>query len=205
MRKHPTATLAAASPFPRRPTRAQAEQAVRTLLAWAGDDPDRDELRDTPKRVVEAYAEYFSGYRQDPIALLQEPMPGEISSFNDIVLLRGIEVESHCAHHISPFSGRASVAYIPAGKAVGLSRLARVVDAYARRLQTQEDLTNDIAKAIDAALAPSGVAVLIEAEHHCIAARGPKQHGLTAVTTRFLGAFDSDAALQERFMRMARG
>ncbi len=197
MRKIPIAAPATETLVQRRPSREEAEAAVRTLLAWAGDDPEREGLRDTPQRVVEAYAEYFAGYAQDPIALLQEPVMEEVAGYDDIVLLRGIEVQSHCEHHISPFVGRATVAYLPAGRVVGLSRLARVVDAYARRLQTQEALTADIANAIDAALAPRGVAVLIEAEHQCIAARGLKQRGLAAVTTRFLGAFDTDTALQE--------
>jgi GTP cyclohydrolase I len=177
---------------------------VRTLIAWAGDDPDREGLADTPQRVVDAYGDYFGGYTLDPIALLQEPVMEDVGGYDDIVLLTGIEVQSHCEHHISPFVGRASVAYLPAGRVVGLSRLARVVDAYARRLQTQEALTAQIANAIDAALAPKGVAIVIEAEHQCIAARGLRQSGLKATTTRFIGAFEADPALQERFLRLAR-
>ena len=188
-----------------RPTQAQAEEAVRTLLAWSGDDPDRDGLRDTPQRVAEAYLEYFGGYAQDPIAVLREPMFDDVSGYDDIVLLRGVEVMSHCEHHIAPFAGKACVAYLPGTHVAGLSRLARVVDVLARRLQTQEALTAQIAAAIDEALAPRGVAVLIEAEHQCIAARGIRQAGIAAVTTRFLGAFESDYALRERFMKLAKG
>jgi GTP cyclohydrolase I len=186
-----------------RPTRAEAEAAVRTLLAWAGDDPDRDGLRQTPQRVVEAYGEYFGGYAQDPLALLTEPSVDDVCGYDDIVLLRNIEVLSHCEHHIAPFAGRATVAYLPGARVTGLSRLARVVDVLARRLQTQEALTAQIAETLELGLEPRGVAVLIEAEHQCIAARGIRQQGLKACTTRFLGAFADDAALQARFFRLA--
>ena len=189
----------------RRPTRAEAEAAVRTLLAWSGDDPDRDGLRETPQRVVDAYRDYFSGYGQDAVAILQDATMEDVSGYDDIVLLRNIEVQSHCEHHISPFKGRAAVAYLPDERVVGLSRLARVVDIFARRLQTQEALTAEIANALEAALAPRGVAVVIEAEHHCIAGRGIRQAGLAAVTTRFLGAFAADAALRDRFLALAKG
>ena len=187
-----------------RPSRAEAEAAVRTLIAWAGDDPDRTELRLTPARVAEAYLDYFSGYRDDPIALLREPVLDEASGYDDLVLLGGIPVLSHCEHHISPFMGKAAVAYLPGPRMTGLSRLSKVVDMLARRLQTQEALTQQIADALVHGLEPRGVAVIIEAEHQCIAARGMRQSGLNAVTTRFTGAFDKDAALQDRFLRLAR-
>ena len=177
---------------------------MRTLLAWAGDDPDREGLRLTPQRVVEAYTEYFSGYREDALALLDEPVVDDVSGYDDIVLLRDIPVLSHCEHHISPFAGRASVAYLPGRRVTGLSRLARVVEVYARRLQTQEALIAQIAGAVEKALAARGVAVIIEAEHQCIAARGLRQPGMSAVTTRFLGAFASDAGLRDRFMALVR-
>jgi GTP cyclohydrolase I len=205
LKKHPLSDLASPRGRPRaKPTQAQAEAAVRVLLEWAGDDPDREGLRQTPQRVAEAFKEYFGGYHQDPIALLQEPLMEEVSGYDDIVLLKNIEVLSHCEHHLSPFAGRASVAYLPGGHIAGLSRLARVVDALSRRLQTQEALTAQIAESIDAGLAPRGVAVVIEAEHQCIAARGIRQNGLSAITTRFLGEFAASEALRDRFLRLAR-
>ncbi len=190
-------------PRPARPTRAEAEAAVRTLLAWAGDDPAREGLRQTPQRVVEAYGEYFAGYAEDAVALLADPVVDDVSDYNDIVMLKDIPVLSHCEHHIAPFMGRAWVAYLPGRRVTGLSRLARVVDIFARRLQTQEALTAEIAAALVEGLEPRGVAVLIEAEHQCIAARGIRQRGMTAVTTRFSGAFETDASLQARFLRLA--
>jgi GTP cyclohydrolase I len=185
------------------PKREEAEAAVRTLLAWAGDDPSREGLRQTPQRVVEAYGEYFAGYGEDAVALLADPVVDDVSDYNDIVMLKDIPVLSHCEHHIAPFMGRAWVAYLPGRRVTGLSRLARVVDIFARRLQTQEALTAEIADALVEGLEPRGVAVLIEAEHQCIAARGIRQRGMTAVTTRFAGAFETDAALQARFLRLA--
>ncbi len=206
MKNLPISDLAPpAGRFRQRPTRGEAEAAVRTLLAWAGDNPDRDGLQATPGRVVDAYKELFGGYAQDPVALLQDQTMSDISGYDDIVLLKNIEVLSHCEHHISPFIGRASIAYLPDGRVAGLSRLARVVDVLARRLQTQEALTAQIADALDAGLAPRGVAVLITAEHQCIAARGIRQPGLSAATTRFLGEFASNDALRDRFMRLAHG
>ncbi len=193
-----------APPTRPRPSRAESEAAVRTLVAWAGDDPDRTELRLTPARVAEAYLDYFSGYREDPVALLREPVLDEASGYDDLVLLSGIPVLSHCEHHVSPFMGRAAVAYLPGPRMTGLSRLSRVVDILARRLQTQEALTQQIADALEQGLEPRGVAVVMEAEHQCIAARGIRQSGLRAVTTRFTGAFEADAALQDRFLHLAR-
>lgn len=177
---------------------------MRTLLAWAGDDPDREGLLDTPKRVVEAYHEYFRGYGEDAVAVLRDAMMEDIGGYDDIVMLKHIEVQSHCEHHIAPFTGRAVVGYLPGRHVAGLSRLARVVDIFARQLTTQEALTAGIAGAVETALAPRGVAVLIACEHQCIAARGIRQRGLEAVTTRFLGAFDEDASLRQRFLDLAR-
>jgi GTP cyclohydrolase I len=204
LKKNLLSDLATPPARPRaRPSQAQAEDAVRVLLDWSGDDSSREGLLQTPQRVAEAFKEYFSGYREDPITLLQDPVMEDVSGYDDIVLLKNIEVLSHCEHHLSPFMGRASVAYLPEGRVAGLSRLARVVDALARRLQTQEALTAQIAESIDAGLAPRGVAVIIEAEHQCIAARGIRQHGLSAITTRFLGEFATNEALRDRFLRLA--
>ena len=198
-----TARFKSKSAPARRPTQEEAEEAVRTLIAWAGDDPDREGLKDTPRRVADAYREYFSGYDLDPIAMLQEPTFEEVGGYDDLVMLRDIRVESHCEHHIAPFIGVAHVAYLPSGKVAGLSKLARVVEAYAKRLQTQETLSAEIAEAIDKALAPRGVAVMIEAEHQCMTTRGVHQPGVAAVTTRFLGEFSTDAALRDRFLNLA--
>ena len=199
-----TSLTAKPSAAVKRPTRAEAEAAVRTLLAWAGDNPDRTELRQTPARVADAYLDYFSGYTQDPLDLLREPVLDEASGYDDMVMLAHIPVLSHCEHHISPFMGHATVAYLPGARLTGLSRLSRVVDVLARRLQTQEALTQQISDILNEGLEPRGVAVLIEAEHQCIAARGIRQAGLRAVTTRFTGAFDVDATLQDRFLRLVR-
>ena len=204
MKKTDLTDYAAAPRQRRRPTRLEAEEAVRTLLAWSGDDPEREGLQQTPKRVVEAYEEYFRGYGQDAVAILREATMDDVAGYDDIVLLKRIPVLSHCEHHIAPFAGRASVAYLPGRHVVGLSRLARVVEAYASRLQTQEALTAQIAGAVETALGARGVAVVIEAEHQCIAARGLRLPGLAAVTTRFLGAFADEASLRDRFLALVR-
>lgn len=188
----------------RRPSRVEAEDAVRTLLAWAGDDPTRPGLQETPSRVVEAYGEYFSGYKADVEAELATTFE-ETSGYDDIVLLKDIRFQSHCEHHIAPFSGIAHVAYIPSGRIVGLSKLARVVEIFARRLQTQETLTGEIALAIQHALQPKGTAVMMSAEHTCMSARGVRQPHVTTVTSRFLGAFDKDAHMRDRFLAMVQG
>ncbi len=198
-----TAPFKSKTTHSRRPTQQEAEEAVRTLIAWAGDDPDREGLKETPRRVAEAFQDYFRGYGQDPVAMLQEPTFEEVGGYDDLVMLRDIRVESHCEHHIAPFIGVAHVAYMPSGKVAGLSKLARVVEAYAKRLQTQETLSALIADAIEQALAPRGVAVMIEAEHQCMTTRGVHQPGVAAVTTRFLGEFATDAALRERFLALA--
>ena len=188
---------------PLRPTRQQAEEAVRTLIAWAGDDPAREGLKDTPRRVVEAYEEYFRGYHEDAAAILRDPTFEDVSGYDDLVMVRGIRVQSHCEHHMAPFLGVAHVAYLPGARVAGLSKLARVVEAFARRLQTQEALSAQIADAIDRALEPRGVAVMIEAEHQCISMRGVRHEGVSAVTTRFLGAFNTDGSLRDRFITLA--
>ena len=187
-----------------RPSRDEALKAVRTLLAWAGDNPDREGLIDTPKRVVDAYAEWFDGYDADPAKELSRTFE-DVQGYDDMVLLRDIEVESHCEHHMAPFLGKAYVAYIPTEKVVGISKLARVVEIFSRRLQTQETLTQEIAKALEDNLSPAGVAVLIDAEHQCMTTRGVHHRHVSTITTRFTGAFKSDPALIERFLKLAKG
>jgi GTP cyclohydrolase I len=188
----------------RRPTRAEAEEAVRTLLAWAGDDPDRPGLAETPARVADAYGEYFSGYKADARAELDTTF-AEPAGYDDMVLLKDIHFQSHCEHHIAPFSGVAHVAYIPAKRIVGLSKLARIVEIYARRLQTQETLTGEIAQAIMDGLAAKGVAVMLQAEHQCMAARGVRQPHVETVTLRLLGAFESEDRWRDRFLGLVQG
>lgn len=188
---------------PRRPSRAEAEEAVRTLIAWSGDNPARPGLEKTPERVADAFGEYFKGYDADALAELSATFE-EPSGYNDMVLLKDIAFESHCEHHIAPFFGIAHVAYLPSERIVGLSKIARVVDIFARRLQTQEGLTNQIATAIEEGLRARGVAIMMSARHHCMAARGAHQAGVTTVTFRFLGEFERDAALRDRFMAAIR-
>ena len=182
-----------------RPSREEAEEAVRTLIRWAGDSPDREGLVDTPARVARSYEEFFSGYREDAAAMLSRTFE-EVEGYDDMVILRGIRVESHCEHHIVPILGEAHVAYIPDRRVVGISKLARVVDIFARRMQTQEAMTAQIADAIQSALAPRGVALLVEADHQCMTTRGVRKPGVGMVTSRFTGVFDEDAALRERFL-----
>ena len=191
-------------PATTRPSREEALKAVRTLLAWAGDDPDRPGLIDTPKRVVDAYGEWFDGYDADPAKELSRTFE-DVQGYDDMVLLRDIEVESHCEHHMAPFLGKAYVAYIPQEKVVGISKLARVVEIFARRLQTQETLTQLIAEAIESNLQPAGVAILIDAEHQCMTTRGVHHRHVSTITTRFTGVFKSDAALKDRFLKLAKG
>ncbi|HTW27352.1 MAG TPA: GTP cyclohydrolase I FolE [Acetobacteraceae bacterium] len=171
-----------------RPTPAEAEDAIRTLLRWAGDDPDREGLRETPARVTRAYGEWFAGYAVDPVALLQRTF-AEVEGYDEIVVLRDIRLESMCEHHMAPIIGRAHVAYLPHRRVVGISKLARVVDAYARRLQIQEKLTAQIANTINDVLQPRGVAVIVEAAHQCMTTRGAHKPGVTMTTSRMLGAF----------------
>jgi GTP cyclohydrolase I len=185
----------------RRPSREEAERAVRTLIAWAGDDPEREGLRDTPERVVKAYEEFYAGYRQDAEEALDRTFE-DLGGYDDVVLVRDIPFFSHCEHHMVPFVGKAHVAYYPGEKVVGLSKLARVVDVFARRLQTQERLTSQIVAAIDETLRPRGIAVAIEAEHQCMTLRGAQKHGASTVTTQFTGVFRDDPAEQQRFLTL---
>ena len=187
-----------------KPSREQALAAVRTLIAWSGDNPDREGLRDTPRRVVDAYSEWFEGYDADPAKELSRTFE-DVQGYDDMVLLREIEVESHCEHHMAPFLGKAYVAYLPTEKVVGISKIARVVEIFSKRLQTQETLTQEIAKALEDNLNPAGVAVLIDAEHQCMTTRGVHHRHVSTITTRFTGAFKSDPALIERFLKLAKG
>ena len=187
-----------------RPTREEAEAAVRTLIRWAGDDPSREGLADTPKRVVKAYTEFFAGYDQDADAVLDRTFE-EVNGYDDLVLVRDIDFASHCEHHMVPVIGKAHVAYVPDGRVVGISKLARVVDIYAKRLQTQETMTAQIADAIARVLAPRGIAVMIDAAHHCMTMRGVTKPDAFTVTTQFRGCFAEDDRLERRFMALVRG
>ena len=184
-----------------RPTREQAEDAVRTLLRWAGDDPAREGLVDTPARVARAYREWFCGYEEDPNELLARSFE-ETDGYDEMVVLRDIRLESTCEHHLAPILGRVHVAYLPNGRVVGISKLARVVDAYAKRLQIQEKLTAQIANTIRDVLQPQGVAVVVEAAHQCMTTRGVHKPGVTMVTSRMLGAFRDDPSTRREFLAM---
>jgi GTP cyclohydrolase IA len=186
-----------------RPSQAEAEAAVRTLLAWAGDDPRREGLLDTPRRVAKAYKEYFSGYDQNASEILDKTF-SDVAGYDDMVTLRDIAFTSHCEHHVAPFYGRAHVAYLPNGGVVGISKIARVVVMFARRLQTQETMTAQIAKSIEDNLGARGVAVLLEATHTCMASRGVQKHDVTTITTQFAGEFKTNPLLQVRFMELVR-
>ena len=186
-----------------RPTREEAEEAIRTLLRWACDDPSREGLRDTPKRVAKAYDEWFTGYHVDPVALLERTF-SEVEGYDEIVLLRDIRLESFCEHHLAPILGRVHVAYLPHRRVVGISKLARVVDAYAKRLQIQEKLTAQIANTINDVLQPLGTAVIVEASHQCMTTRGVHKPGTVMVTSRLLGAFRTDQATRRELMAMVR-
>jgi GTP cyclohydrolase IA len=184
-----------------RPARQAVEAAVRTLIEWTGDDPDREGLRGTPERVVRAYEEFFEGYRTDPIDLLARTFE-ETSNYDDMVVLRDIRLESHCEHHIVPILGKVHIAYLPAGRVVGISKLARLVEVFAKRLQIQETLTAQIADTINAVLEPRGVAVVIEAAHMCMTTRGIRKPGVSMVTRRLLGMFQTDAEVRREFLSM---
>lgn len=195
------------APEPReavRPSREEAEAAVRTLIAWAGDNPDREGLIETPERVVRAYEEFFAGYGEDASPHLHRTFE-EVGGYDDMVLVRDIPFSSHCEHHMVPFVGKVHIAYFPGEAVVGLSKLGRVVDVYAKRLQTQENMSAQIVGAIDEHLKPRGVAVMIEAEHQCMTLRGAQKVGASTVTTQFTGMFRDDPAEQARFMMMVRG
>ncbi len=184
-----------------KPARAEAEAAIRTLLLWAGEDPEREGLLDTPARVVRSYEEFFRGYGEDPVALLARTFE-EIEGYDEMVVLRDIRVESHCEHHMVPIIGKAHVAYLPGSRVVGISKLARVVDAYAHRFQIQEKLTAQIANVINDVLQPRGVAVVIEANHQCMSTRGVHKPGASMVTSRMLGAFRDDPSTRREFLAM---
>ena len=188
-------------PAGERPTREQAEEAVRTLLRWAGDDPSREGLLDTPARVVRSYDEFFAGYGVDPVRLLETTFE-EVEGYDEIVLLRDIRLESHCEHHMVPIIGRAHVAYLPRSRVVGISKLARVVEAYAKRLQIQEKLTAQIANTINEVLQPRGTAVIIEGNHQCMSTRGVHKPGALLVTSRMLGAFRDNPDTRRELLSM---
>ena len=181
-----------------KPSRDEAEEAVRTLIKWTGDNPDREGLIETPKRVVKAFEEYFAGYYQDPKNILEKTF-SETSNYQEFVMLKDIDFRSHCEHHLAPIIGKASIAYIPNDCVVGISKLARIVDVFTKRLQTQETMTAEIANSIQFHLKPKGVAIYLSAEHHCMSSRGVKKAHVDMVTTHFTGSFKDDKALQERF------
>ncbi len=184
-----------------KPSRDEVETAFRTIIRWTGDDPARDGLKETPGRVTRAFEEFFRGYGEDPEAILQKTFE-EIEGYDEMIVLRGIRFESHCEHHMAPIIGRAWVAYIPKGRVVGISKLARVVDAYAKRLQIQEKMTAQIANTIQKVLNPDGVAVIIKAEHHCMTTRGVYKHGTDMVTSRMLGVFRDNAMTRQEFLAL---
>jgi GTP cyclohydrolase I len=187
-----------------RPSREEAEEAVRVLLAWTGDDPNREGLKDTPRRVVAAYEEHFAGYNDDPREVLSRTFE-EVHGYDDMVMLRDIRVESHCEHHIEAILGVCHVAYLPRDRVVGISKLARVVEIYAKRLQTQESMTAQIADAIEDALKPRGVAVLVDALHQCMTTRGIHKQDVATITSRFTGVFKEEAGYRDRFLQMVHG
>jgi GTP cyclohydrolase I len=187
------------APLPPRPSREETEKAVHTLLRWAGDDPDREGLLDTPARVVRAFEDWFSGYGQDPEEYLTRTFE-EIEGYDDMVILKDIRFESHCEHHLAPIIGRVHVGYLPARRVVGISKLARVVEAYARRLQVQEKMNAQIANTIQKVLQPKGVAVVIEAAHQCMTTRGVHKTGVTMVTSTMLGAFRENDVTRREFL-----
>ncbi len=187
-----------------KPTREEAMDAVRTLIRWAGDDPKRDGLLDTPKRVVDAYSEFFKGYDECPIDVLSRTFE-EPSGYDDIVLLRDIDLNSHCEHHMIPFIGKAHIAYYPTDRVVGISKLVRVIEVFARRLQTQETMTAQIAQSIDEALESRGTAVMIEAVHQCMSLRGVQKPNVATITTQYTGIFKNEPELQNRFISLVHG
>jgi GTP cyclohydrolase I len=191
-----------AAPSHAKPSREEVEAAFRTIIRWAGDDPDRSGLLETPARAARAFGEYFAGYEQDPLAILNKTFD-ETGGYEEMVVLRGIPFESHCEHHLAPIIGQAWVAYVPNGRVVGLSKLARVVDAYAKRLQIQERMTSEIAFAVQEVLKPQGVGVVIKATHHCMASRGVHKVGADMVTSCMLGCFRDNALTRQEFLAIA--
>ncbi len=186
---------------PRKPSQKQAEQAIETLLLWAGENPRREGLVDTPRRVAEAYKDWFSGYRENPVLYLKRTFE-EVEGYDEMIVLRDIEFESHCEHHMAPIIGKAHVGYLPRNKVVGISKLARVVEAFARRFQVQEKMTAQIANCIEDVLKPKGVGVVIEAVHQCMTTRGIHKAGVSMVTSQMLGTFRKDARTRAEFLRM---
>lgn len=189
------------NPKPRKPSRKKAEDAVHTLLLWAGEDPRREGLVDTPKRVAKAYEDWFSGYKQDPVQYLKRTFE-EVEGYDEMIVLRDIAFESHCEHHMAPIIGKAHVGYLPNNKVVGISKLARVVDAFARRFQVQEKMTAQIANCIQDVLQPKGVGVVIDATHQCMTTRGIHKDGVSMVTSQMVGTFRKDARTRAEFLRM---
>jgi GTP cyclohydrolase I len=182
-----------------RPTRAEAEEAVRTLIRWAGDDPDREGLQETPPRVALAFEDWFSGYAEDPVEHLNRTFE-EVGGFDELILLRATPFQSTCEHHMAPITGHVHIGYLPDQRVVGISKLGRLVDVYAKRLQIQERLTAEIADTLNTVLRPRGVAVVVEATHQCMTTRGVRKHGVSMVTRRMLGAFRDDTALRQEFL-----
>jgi GTP cyclohydrolase IA len=188
-------------PTDAKPSRAEVEAAITTIIRWTGDDPSRDGLRETPARVAKAYEEYFKGYSEDPEVMLQKTFE-EIEGYDNMIVMRAIRFESHCEHHMAPIIGHAWIAYIPKGRVVGISKLARVVEVYAKRLQIQEKMTAQIANAIERVLQPAGVAVVLKAEHHCMTTRGVMKPGTDLVTSHMTGAFRDNAMTRQEFLSM---
>lgn len=192
------------NPKPRRPSRKKAEEAIHTLLLWAGEDPGREGLVDTPARVAKAYEDWFSGYKQDPVRYLRRTFE-EVEGYDEMIVLRDISFESHCEHHMAPIIGKVHIGYLPKNKIVGISKLARVVEAFARRFQVQEKMTAQIATCIEDVLKPKGVGVVIEAVHQCMTTRGIHKSGVSMVTSQMLGGFRKDARTRAEFLRMIDG
>jgi len=188
----------------KKPSREEAMDAVRTLISWAGDDPEREGLIETPKRVVKAYEEFFAGYAEDPVKVLGKTFE-DVKGYDDIVFLRDINIETHCEHHMVPILGKAHVAYLPKNKVVGISKLARVIEIFAKRLQTQETMTMQILNTIDDTLDPYGTAIMIDAKHQCMTTRGINKPNVSTVTTKFSGSFSNDTDLRQRFMQLTKG
>jgi|TARA_B110000003_G_scaffold270224_1_gene302364 GTP cyclohydrolase I len=187
----------------KKPSREEAMDAVKTLISWAGDDPTREGLIETPKRVVKAYEEFFAGYSQDPAKVLGKTF-SDVKGYDDIVFLRDINIETHCEHHMVPILGKAHVAYLPKNKVVGISKLARVIEIFAKRLQTQETMTMQILNTIDDTLDPYGSAIMIDAKHQCMTTRGINKPNVSTVTTKFSGSFSNDTDLRQRFMQLTK-
>ena len=186
-----------------KPSREEAMKAVKTLISWAGDDPSREGLTETPKRVVKAYEEFFAGYEQDALKVLGKTFE-DVNGYDDIVFLRDINIDSHCEHHMVPIAGKAHVAYLPKNKVVGISKLARVIEIFSKRLQTQETMTMQIIETIDEALEPFGTAIMIDAKHQCMTTRGINKPNVSTITTKFSGLFAEDAELRNRFMQLVK-